>query len=69
MNKLCIVYLGVFLLALHLSSQVAQAQSMVAANNSTTNVTTNKNGCERADGLTLLLPLALAAWLLHGWSY
>ena len=29
---------------------------------------TDKNGCGRLDSSTLLLPLALAASLLHGWS-
>ncbi|KAG7510572.1 hypothetical protein JOB18_025590 [Solea senegalensis] len=77
MNKLSVIVLGVFLLAL-LSSQVVQAGITTAAptsgNHSVTptasvNATSkDKSGCERSAGVSVLLPLALAASLLHGWS-
>uniref|UniRef100_A0AAV2JAK0 Uncharacterized protein n=1 Tax=Knipowitschia caucasica TaxID=637954 RepID=A0AAV2JAK0_KNICA len=76
MNKLCLVFLGVFLIALHLTSQ-AQAQARnttmapMAANttmlhhNTTGNSTQDKSSGGRTEGSVLLLALALG--LLHGW--
>ncbi|TMS20995.1 hypothetical protein E3U43_014968 [Larimichthys crocea] len=82
MNKMCLAHLGVFLLALHLlSSQVVQAQAgknMTSMSNSTSyNMTTmgpvnvtsaDKNGSGSIDAFTMLLPLAVIASLLYGWS-
>ncbi|KAM7376598.1 hypothetical protein PAMP_006321 [Pampus punctatissimus] len=78
MYKMCVAFLGVFLLSLHLSSQVmAQNVTTAVPMNATmsnytmgpmVNTTSKGNGCERTDASTLLLPLAVAATLLHSWS-
>lgn len=75
MNKMWVAYIGVLLLALHLSSQIVVAQSDVNATTPSTTTTskptvtpTEKSGSVRNDAFTLLLPLALAASLLHSWS-
>lgn len=74
MSKMCLAYLGLFLLALSLlSSQVVQAQNSTEATMNATmtpsvNITTDdKNSCGRTDVFTLLLPLALGTSLLHAW--
>eukprot|EP00064_Thunnus_orientalis_P004147 superscaffoldBa00000369_g4158 len=76
MNKMWVAYIGVLLLALHLSSQIVVAQSDMNATISsttppkptTTVAPTEKSGSVRNDAFTLFLPLALAASLLHSWS-
>ncbi|KAM7403973.1 hypothetical protein PAMA_004405 [Pampus argenteus] len=79
MYKMCVAFLGVFLLTLHLSSQVmaqnvttttAMYMNTTMSNYTmapTVNTTSKDNGCGRTDASTLL-PLALAAALLHGLS-
>ncbi|CAJ1074131.1 hypothetical protein E3U43_014968 [Xyrichtys novacula] len=79
---MCLVHLGLFLLALSiLSSQMVQAQNATEApmlnttkpNNTMTTLAVDvtekgKSSCGRTDAFTLLLPLALGASLLHSWS-
>ncbi|KAK9533266.1 hypothetical protein VZT92_008395 [Zoarces viviparus] len=74
MNKMCVAYLGALLLTLHLIPlQVVQAQTPGPATNATTANKTEtpppkESGSGTTDCFTLLLPLAVAASLLHGWS-
>ncbi|CAB1459980.1 unnamed protein product [Pleuronectes platessa] len=78
MKTVCVTLLAVLLLALLLSSQVVLAQNNMTATlepntTSSSPVSVNstsgdKNAAERIGGLALLLPVALGATLLHGWS-
>ncbi|KAK2825890.1 hypothetical protein Q5P01_020104 [Channa striata] len=70
MTKMCVIYLGVLMLVLHLSSG-AEPNNGTEANPNTTatpTMTTPKSCSGRAEAVLLLAPLALAASLLHTWS-